>query len=93
MDTNKNEDISYSRDADQTRYIWIVGGIAFFTLLGLFILEILNMFSKIEQMLVFTPEIVHTLIPVTVGGLTAIGGFLFGRGVGERQARKNGGQS
>ena len=84
----KEENQQYSRDADQTRYIYIVGGIAFFTLLLLFILEIMYIFGKLQNAVIFTPEIVHTLIPVTVGGLSAIGGFLFGRGVGEKQATK-----
>ena len=48
------------------------------------------MFIKDHKAFVFTPEIVHTLIPVTIGGLSAVGGFLFGRGVGERRMSGNG---
>jgi spore maturation protein SpmA len=89
MDNEKNDE-NYSRDADQTRYIFLIGIIAGVTLLGLFILEIISMFISDHKAFVFTPEIVHTLIPVTIGGLSAVGGFLFGRGVGQRTP--NGGQ-
>lgn len=80
---------NYSRDADQTRYIFLIGIIAGFTLLGLFALEIVSMFVKDHKAFIFTPEIVHTLIPVTIGGLSAVGGFLFGRGVAERTAKED----
>lgn len=37
---------------------------------------------------IFTPEIVHTLIPVTVGAVLTIGSFLFGREMGKQQERR-----
>ena len=80
----------YSRDADQTRYLIIVGIIAGGTLVGLFALEIIAIFVDVETAFVFTPEIVHTLIPVTVGGLSALGGFLYGREAGKRMMTGNG---
>lgn len=88
MADNKTDD--YSRDADQTRYLYLIGIIAGFTLLGLFALEVVFMFTPVTEAKIFTPEIVHTLIPVTVGAVATIGGFLFGRGVGAKQT--NGGQ-
>lgn len=84
----------YSRDADQTRYLWIVGVIGVSSLLILFILEltamiIFKMFSTdgSYKAFIFTPEIVHTLIPVTVGTIGSVGGFIFGREHGKMQER------
>ena len=84
----------YSRDADQTRYLWIVGIIGIASLLILFILELTAMiiFKIIGndgsyKPFIFTPEIVHTLIPVTVGTIGTVGGFLFGREMGKQQER------
>ena len=65
-------DNNYSRDADQTRYIYIVGIIGMAALLFLFVLEMTALIIfKITatdgayKPFIFTPEIVHTLIPVT----------------------------
>ena len=70
---------NYSRDADQTRFIYISGLLAGFTLLGLFSIEIITLFIKNpEKPFLLTPEIVHTLIPVTVGGMGLVGGWIFG---------------
>lgn len=87
MSDKQSTQEDYSRDADQTRYLYIVGLIAAMTLLGLFALEILHMSGLMKKTTpyIFTPEIVHTLIPVTVGGLATLGGFLYGREVGKRQ--------
>ena len=90
MDNEKNDE-NVSRDADQTRYIYLIGIIAGFTLVGLFALEVLSFFFTEHKAFVFTPEIIHTLIPLTVGGISVVGGFLFGRGVAQRQS-PNGGQ-
>ena len=87
----KVETENYSRDADQTRYLYIVGIIAGGTLLGLFALEMVAMFKPLGETykaLIFTPEIVHTLIPVTVGGLAGLGGFLYGRESGKREVER-----
>lgn len=91
-DKQQTQQENYSRDADQTRYIWIIGGISCLTLILLFALELFFIFSDAESALIFTPEIVHTLIPVTIGGLSAVGGFIFGKGVGERNAKQGGKQ-
>ena len=90
---------NYSRDADQTRYLWLVGIVAMTTLLGFFVFEGIALFkytndnkgsSNGYKALIFTPEIVHTLIPVTLGGITFLGGFLFGRERGKRITEGNG---
>ena len=90
----------FSRDADQTRYIWIIGIVAVFTLFGFFAMELTAMiifrsFHKetgIYKAFIFTSEIVHTLVPVTLGAIGTVGGFLFGKEVGKQQAqRTNGG--
>ena len=91
MDNEKNNE-NFSRDADQTRYIFLIGIISGVTLIGLFTLEIFSMFIKDHKAFLFTPEIVHTLLPLTIGGLATVGGFLFGRGVGQRTPPPNGGQ-
>ena len=92
---NENKNENFSRDADQTRYIYLVGLIALTALVGLFTLEILAMFrfgksTDGYKPFIFTPEIVHTIIPVTVGTIGVVGGFLFGRAVGQQKV--NGGQ-
>ena len=84
----------FSRDADQTRYIFIVGTIGVSSLLILFILEMTAMIlfklfntEGIYKPFIFTSEIVHTLIPVTVGTIGTVGGFLFGREMGKQQVQ------
>ena len=103
MDNEKKEE-NFSRDADQTRYIYLVGMIALTALVGLFILEIFGMIkytlatkgSNGYVPFIFTPEIVHTIIPVTMGTIGVVGGFLFGRSVGQQKTdgdqKANGGQ-
>ena len=93
MDNEKNDE-NFSRDADQTRYIYLVGLIAMTSLIGLFSLEFLAMIKYIVNVkssngytpVIFTPEIVHTIIPVTIGTIGVVAGFLFGRAVGEQKA-------
>ena len=88
---------NYSRDADQTRYLWIAGIIGESTLIFMFALEVIAMvkFATLNKdgsgytPFIFTPEIVHTLIPVTVGAVLTIGSFLFGREVGKQQERRH----
>ena len=97
MDNEKNDE-NYSRDADQTRYIYLIGIIALLALVGLFTLETFSIIkytmltnaSNGYVPIIFTPEIVHTLLPITIGTIGAVGGFLFGRAVG--QAKVTGGQ-
>ena len=54
MDNEKNDE-NVSRDADQTRYIYLIGIIAGFTLVGLFALEVLSFF--------FTEHKAHSSLP------------------------------
>ena len=97
MDNEKNDE-NFSRDADQTRYIYLIGLIAITALVGLFGLEFVALMkftmadnpSNGYTAFIFTPEIVHTLLPITIGTIGAVGGFLFGRAVG--QQKTNGGQ-
>ena len=92
MDNEKNDE-NYSRDADQTRYIFLIGIIALVALVGLFTLETFSIIkytmltdaSNGYVPIIFTPEIVHTLLPITIGTITAVGGFLFGRAVGQQK--------
>lgn len=84
MKEQQHQEENYSRDADQTRYLLLVGIISGGTLIGLFTLEILSIFGHVKEAFIFTPEIVHTLLPLTVGGLAGIGGFLYGRESGKR---------
>lgn len=85
---------NFSRDADQTRYIWIVGIVGMAALFILFALELTAMIlfklSNADgsyKAFIFTPEIVHTLIPVTLGVIGTVGGFIFGREHGKMQER------
>ena len=97
MNDEKNDE-NYSRNADQTRYIFLIGIIAVIALVGLFALETFSIIKYTMSTkasngyvpIIFTPEIVHTLLPITIGTIGAVGGFLFGRAVG--QAKANGGQ-
>ena len=91
---------NYSREADQTRYLWIVGIIGMTALIILFALEItaMVMFKLADtdgnyKAFIFTPEIVHTLIPVTIGVIGTVGGFIFGREQGKMQERNGNAQS
>ena len=95
MSEEKKE--NFSRDADQTRYIYIAGALAMTTVIGLFVLEAIAMFKfrmvdsaggiLTYKAFIFTPEIVHTIMPITISALTGVGGFLFGREVGKQQMR------
>ena len=92
MDNEKNDE-NFSRDADQTRYIFLIGLIAIIALVGLFALETFSIIkytmltnaSNGYVPIIFTPEIVHTLLPITIGTIGAVGGFLFGRAVGQQK--------
>lgn len=87
----------YSRDADQTRLIFIIGRIALTFLVGVLFLEMLAMilffikFVAYEkqatfkyQAFIFSSEITHAMLPVTVGAVGAVAAFLFGKEVGKR---------
>ena len=98
------EQENYSRDADQTRFVMLAGILAIGTVVIWFILEMaaMIMFKVIAtgeeakstyQPFIFTSEIVHALIPVTVGILMGIGGFLFGREVGKQMRQNQNGRS
>lgn len=94
---DKEKQENFSRDADQTRYIYFAGALALATIIGLFVLEGIAMLkfqltdnsggALVYKPFIFTPEIVHTVIPVTVNALIGVGGFLFGREVGKQQGR------
>lgn len=92
------KDENYSRDADQTRLILIIGRVALTFLIGVFALELIAMvafywkfvagsnLSTFEyKPFIFTSEITHALIPVTVGAVSGVAAFLFGKEVGKRQ--------
>lgn len=70
-------------------------------LLGLFLLEILCLLmplesDKVRQMVIFSPEINHTLLTVTISALAGFGGYFFGKAsqqeATERDQAANGGQ-
>lgn len=77
------DDDQYSRDADQTRYIWMAFSLAQTTIIGLFCLEF---FHPVDSPVFFTAEINHILVNGLGIGFLGIGAYIFGKNVGANEA-------
>ena len=80
---SEDEDGQYSRDADQTRFIWMAFSLAQTTLIGLFCLEF---FHPVDSPVFFTAEINHILVNGLGIGFLGIGAYIFGKNVGANEA-------
>lgn len=78
-----DDDGQYSRDADQTRYIWMAFSLAQTTIIGLFCLEF---FHPVDSPVFFTAEINHILVNGLGIGFLGIGAYIFGKNVGANEA-------
>ena len=78
-----NQYSQYSKDADQTRYIWMAFSLAQTTLIGLFCLEF---FHPVDSPIFFTAEINHILVNGLGIGFLGIGAYIFGKNVGANEA-------
>ena len=78
---NENE---YSRDRDQTRYLWMAWGLSMTLIVGLFVLEFFHSPMKGEVVL-FTPEIVHILVNGIGIAFFGLGTFIYGKNAGANE--------
>lgn len=82
-ETNK-DDLTYSRDADQTRFLWMAFGLSMTMLVGLFVLEFFHKPMK-DEVILFTPEIVHILVNGIGIAFFGLGTFIYGKNVGANE--------
>ena len=79
------EEHQYSREADQTRYLYLMFILAFTTLLGLFGLEFFHPSDATKPILFFTPEIIHIIVNGLLLGFTGIGSYIYGKAAGQNE--------
>ena len=85
-----------NRSFDGTFLLFGMISLCHITLAGLFMLELVTRFYPVKegdegamkQLLIFTPEINHTLLTITVGVLGAFGGYFFGK-ASQQEAQQN----
>ena len=87
-DKPEEEFNEYSRDVDQTRYIQAVVRLCFTIVIGLFVLEICSWFFPAKEAFIFSAELVHTMLNLSIPILTAIGGYLWGKSKAIEEAAK-----
>ena len=80
--TTKDDD-QYSKDADQTRFLWMAFILALVTLGGLFVLEF---FHPVDSPIFFTPEINHILVNGCLIGFFSLGAYIYGKNQGMNEA-------
>ena len=83
-ESQKEKDDDFSKEADQTRFIWMMFGLAVFTLFGLFGLELFH--PDEHTPVFFTSEIVHITVNGILLGFVALGSFVWGKNSGTTQA-------
>ena len=77
-----------NKDFDGSVLLFGMISLCHIVLLSLLLLEIMSFFVAKETMLIFTPEINHTLLTVTIAALVGWGGFFFGRQKGMEENMK-----
>ena len=78
----------YGKDADQTRYLRAVTGLCFTIVIGLFVMEFTSWFFPTREPFIFSAELVHTMLNLSLPILTAIGGYLWGKSKAAEEAAK-----
>ena len=77
-------DNNYSRDADQTRFLWMAFALSMTLIIGLFVLELVHKPLK-DEVTLFTPEIVHILVNGIGIAFFGLGTFIYGKNVGANE--------
>lgn len=80
---NNEPDDYFSKDADQTRYLYMAFILAMSTIIGLFALELSPSTTPPD---IFTPEINHILVNGILIGFIGIGAYLYGKQSGASEA-------
>ena len=76
----------YSKDADQTRFLWMAFSLAMITIVGLFLLEFFHPAGKDHTPVFFTSEITHILINGIAIAFFGLGTYIYGKSVGAADA-------
>ena len=80
------EEHQWSREADQTRFLYLMFILAIITLLGLFGLEIWHPNDGDKTILFFTPEITHIIVNGVLLGFIGLGSYIYGKAAGANEA-------
>ena len=78
-----------NRDFDGSLLLFGMISLCHITIFSLVGLEVLNFFKPKQEMVIFTPEINHTLLTITISALAGFGGYFFGK-ASERQKQELG---